>query len=133
VIEIIRWRAAVAIVYALGIFALSSLPLSLLGRIGLTSLMINLGHVPLFAGLGAVVFAALIGPLLRCVAAAALLCAAVAVADEWYQQFVPGRVPDLGDLVSDGLGIALGIGFVAVLRVARSRARTGLGKGGIEE
>jgi len=133
VIEIIRWRAAVAILYVLGIFALSSLPLSLLGRMGLTAFMINLGHVPLFAGLGAVVFAALVGPLLGCVAAAGLLCAAVAVADEWYQQFVPGRVPDLGDLVSDALGIALGIGFVAILRVARSRARTELSKGGLEK
>jgi VanZ family protein len=38
------------------------------------------------------------------------------VSDEFHQSFVPGRVPDLLDLVSDGLGAALALAAWWVLR-----------------
>jgi VanZ family protein len=38
------------------------------------------------------------------------------VSDEFHQSFVPGRVPDLLDLVSDGLGAALALTVWRALR-----------------
>ncbi len=36
-----------------------------------------------------------------------------ALTDEFHQAFVPGRHPDVGDLVCDGLGAILGLGLWA--------------------
>ena len=50
--------------------------------------------------------------------AVGLLVATYAVVDEWTQRFIPGRTPDLMDVVADLAGMALAmVGYLAV-RVA---------------
>ena len=41
-------------------------------------------------------------------------CFAFALFDEWYQQFTPGRTPDLADALADAVGASAG--FLLVLR-----------------
>lgn len=43
------------------------------------------------------------------------------VSDEFHQAFVPGRVPDVLDLVSDGLGAAAGLAAWGMLRRITAR------------
>lgn len=114
-ITVVPRRALVALLYMVGIFALSSLPELGLRRLGLPLSVLNFGHVPLYAGLAGITLWALEGPGLVRVAAAAIICALVAVSDEWHQTFVPGRVADVQDLMADGAGIVLGITVVAGL------------------
>jgi VanZ family protein len=47
------------------------------------------------------------------------------VSDEFHQSFVPGRVPDILDLVSDGLGAALALAAWRGLRRRRRQHRLG--------
>lgn len=108
-------RAALAVAYMVGIFSLSSLSGSQLARIGLWDLLVELGHIPLFAGLAAATLWALVGRRLPCALAAGLVCGAFAITDEWHQAYVPGRVPSLDDLAADGAGIAIGVAIVSAL------------------
>lgn len=60
----------------------------------------------------------------RCLAAV-VLAAAYGATDEFHQSFVPGRSPDLADLVADAFGAALAVGVVgasAILFGGRSVA-----------
>jgi len=43
------------------------------------------------------------------------------VLDEWHQSFVPGRDPSFGDLLADGVGVALGV-LLGGLLLARTRS-----------
>ena len=127
-IRVLPRRALVALVYMAFISILSSLPASALIRLGLSSFLLNLGHVPLYAGLGAVTFWSLEGRRVATFAAAAVICGAFAVFDEWYQQFIPGRAPQVEDVLVDAAGILIGIAIVAALpegwrRVAPNRKR----------
>ncbi len=107
-------RVAVALLYMGLIVLLSAAHPFQLGSLGLSQRALNLGHVPLFAGLAWVTFWALVGPRLQCALGAAMICGLFALIDEWHQNFVPGRVASLDDLAADGAGIVLGIA-VAVL------------------
>ena len=94
------------------------------------SLLLNLGHVPLFGFLA--------GSFLLCLGAEAPFkrgaCAAtvgltlgVGWLDEWHQGTVPGRHADVRDLVTDLLGCLLAVGIARwasrlPLRVARAAA-----------
>jgi len=108
-------RALFAGVYMTGIFVLSSLSATEVARMGLPSGLLDLGHVPLFAGLAAVSLWALVGSRWHCAAVALALCAIFAITDEWHQAWVPGRVPALEDLIADGAGILIGVTLVTVL------------------
>ena len=55
-------RALFAGVYMAGIFVLSSLSATEIAGLGLPAGLLDLGHVPLFAGLAAVTLWALVGP-----------------------------------------------------------------------
>ena len=126
---VVPWRAAVAVAYMVGIFALSSLPSSVFANLGLPAALGNLAHVPLFAGLACVTLWALVGPPLRSALLAALACLIFAATDEWHQAFTPGRVPEVADLFADAAGILLGIAAFALLpadwRTARERGGPG--------
>jgi VanZ family protein len=39
------------------------------------------------------------------------LAVAYGVTDEWHQSFVPGRVPDVADVLTDFLGAAMAVAF----------------------
>lgn len=41
------------------------------------------------------------------------------VSDEWHQSFVPGRTPDIMDVLTDAIGAA--VGLVLIHQLARSR------------
>lgn len=60
----------------------------------------------------------------RCLVAV-LLAVAYGITDEFHQSFVPGRSPDVADLVADGLGASLAVGLLgasAILFRGRSNA-----------
>jgi VanZ family protein len=57
--------------------------------------------------------------------AAVLFCILYGASDEFHQSFVPGRTPDLRDLVSDGAGAALGAGALLLLKGIRARRSAG--------
>jgi VanZ family protein len=42
------------------------------------------------------------------------LCFLYGISDEWHQSFVPGRMPDLLDIVNDVIGACLGMLGVTV-------------------
>lgn len=86
----------------------------------------NLLHLPLFGGLALTWRITLpglgIGP--RTAAAwAAALALVTGLADEWHQQFVPGRFPSATDLILDGMGIALALGLYTGVRRRRNARR----------
>ena len=43
---------------------------------------------------------------------AVLLAVGYGVTDEWHQSFVPGRTPELRDLLADAVGSTFGAGVV---------------------
>jgi hypothetical protein len=130
-------RALFAGVYMTAIFVLSSLSATEVARLGLPSGLLDLGHVPLFAGLAAVTLWALVGSRWHCAAAAMVLCAIFAITDEWHQAWVPGRVPALEDLIADGAGILIGVALVTALpdgwRGAVASEASEAREGGVEE
>ena len=58
-------------------------------------------------------------PLRRAVAAVLVGASAFGSADEWHQQFVPGRSQDGADWLADTLGAASGITLALALRPRR--------------
>jgi VanZ family protein len=102
----------VPLAYMAGVFFLSSLPGSQLRRLGLSALMWDLAHVPLFAGLAWATLWAIQGSVRPRVLWVAAACLAFAVSDELHQMFVPGRFFSWGDLAADSMGIGVGIAVV---------------------
>jgi VanZ family protein len=51
-----------------------------------------------------------------------LFCLIYGFSDEWHQSFVPGRTPDLGDWVTDGLATVTTIGMLFARRPERQVA-----------
>ena len=115
-IKVVPSRAAFALAYMAAMLFLSSLPGREVARFGLSLFLLNLGHVPLFAGLAWVTLSAFVGPTRGRVILTAAICLLFAVLDEWHQSFVPGRVAALGDVMADAAGIALGIALREGLR-----------------
>ncbi len=115
-IKVVPSRAGVALAYMAAMLFLSSLPGREVARFGLSLFLLNLGHVPLFAGLAWVTLSAFVGPTRGRVILTAAICLLFAVLDEWHQSFVPGRVAALGDVMADAGGITLGIALREGLR-----------------
>ena len=102
-------RALVPLVYMVGVFFLSSLPGSELRRLGLTALLADFVHLPLFAGLAWATLWAVQGPVLPRLLWVGAACLAFAVSDELHQTLVPGRYFSLRDLAADTVGVGFGI------------------------
>jgi VanZ family protein len=102
-------RALLPVAYMLVVFALSSIPQRELNAWGLSRLMWDLGHIPLYAGLAWVTLWAVLGPPLHRVLWVGVACLAFALSDEIHQNFVPGRVFSWVDVGADALGIAAGL------------------------
>jgi hypothetical protein len=107
---VIHWRRSWVVgLYMVGLIVLSSLPAGSLAAMGLRGVRLDAAHVPLYAGLALVtLWAARAAWPLR-IALTGAACTVFALADEWYQGFVPGRVPQLEDLFLDGIGIVVGL------------------------
>ncbi len=123
-IRVLPLRLLVPLLYMGAVFYLSSLSARELQRWGVTTLLANLAHVPLYAGLAWATLWAVVGPLGPRLACVGLGCLAFAVTDEFHQNFVPGRVFSLGDVGADALGIGLGIavGLWASSRTGKERS-----------
>jgi VanZ family protein len=115
-ISIVPVRALVALMYMAGVLGLSALPGRQIARLGITSYLIDLAHIPLFAGLTLVTLWAVVGPRALRVGLVAAAILAFATVDEALQRWVPGRVSSLADLGRDVAGIALGIAISEALR-----------------
>ena len=50
-------------------------------------------------------------PLRKKVLFVLLLCCFYAITDEWHQSFVPGRGPEVRDVIMDTLGSSMGMGI----------------------
>jgi VanZ family protein len=87
------------------------------------------GHGIGYGLLGAVLLRALAGGraagvTLRVVLLTILCATAYGVTDEFHQSFVPGRSPDVHDVMADGAGASLvAVGGWAILRTAALRHR----------
>jgi VanZ family protein len=108
-IRVLPARMLLPLAYMAGVFFLSSLPASQIHQLGLSAMVVNLGHVPLFSGLAWATLWAIQGTTSRRIACVAAICLGFALLDEYHQTFVPGRYFSLWDLFLDALGIALGI------------------------
>lgn len=78
----------------------------------------TLGHVTVYAVLAALVWWALAGTGVSGGWRAGLAVAVAVlygVTDEWHQSFVPGRTPDVRDIVADTVGAVLAIAVVTWL------------------
>ena len=85
-------------------------------------------HVGTYAALGLAVFRAFADARLERMTpsralAAVLFCILYGVSDEFHQSFVPGRTPDVRDLVADGVGAALGAGALLLVKAVWMRTR----------
>jgi VanZ family protein len=103
--------AVVTIGYMAWIFYLSSLPGSATGpNTPFWRFVSNVGHVPLFAGLGLCLAMALARwPWPSRGMATLVLGLAYAIFDEWHQSWIPGRSGSVYDVLLDGVGILLAI------------------------
>jgi VanZ family protein len=115
------------VAYLVGIYWLSSLPGLGVGRNPVIRLVLNLFHIPLFAGLAFCFFRALSWRegrqqvTWRLLGLTFLVTGALAGLDEWHQSFVPGRQSNMKDFLLDLLGIG---GMLLILRLrARRQAR----------
>lgn len=120
--RIIDWAPAAAI--ALAIFAASSF----------SRLPVPPGasdkalHAIAFGALGACILSALSGRQMARVRArdamlAVLLATLYGVSDEFHQRFVPGRTPDVADIVADARGAAIAAGAAWTCSIIASSYR----------
>lgn len=110
------WYGLATLLYMVGITLLSSIP----GRTGhrntLVEFGLNLGHIPLFAGLTILLIETIAPKRRQYLATPACMGAALtlmifAAADEWHQAFVPGRSSSIMDFGLDMMGIGAVILF----------------------
>jgi VanZ family protein len=111
-----------AVLYMTAIFILSSI--SDLGPppIGASDKSL---HMLMYSGLGALVLyplahGALAGVTWRRGLAAIVIATLYGVSDEFHQSFVPGRTPEMLDVVADGVGAACGVVVIGLLAAARA-------------
>ena len=84
-------------------------------------------HLTTYAVLGLLMIRALAGGRVRGVTAnramlALLLTVLYGVADEFHQSFVPGRTPDLMDVVADAVGASIGVAAWCLMSAFMSRS-----------
>ena len=117
-------RAVCVLAYMAGIFLLSYLTGNLVDFWGITDTLVYLAHVPLYAGLGGLLYWALLKQetMLR-VAYAFTLGTLFAACDEVHQHFVPGQTFSKSDIDMDLLGVAIGI--IVVILFPKVKALTG--------
>jgi VanZ family protein len=100
--------------YACVIFVATSIPGDRLALVGDVETVDRWLHVLLYVPLAVLVFGALRRtyphlPLAHYGIATVLLCSAFGVLDELHQRLIPGRSCDVGDMIADAIGSALGV------------------------
>ena len=120
-------RAVVAGLYLLGMLLATLGSGQLLPGYRLPPGLVDLGHVPLFAGLCLVLLWAVQGAMAPRIGSVAIFCLIFAGVDEWAQQFTPDRVPEMKDFAANvagvGIGLVVGIGWIRGLSRAPVQPR----------
>ena len=115
-IRLLPGRSFVAALYLLVMLAATLGSGRAILELGVPSRLLDLGHVPLFAGLCLILLWAVRGPLAPRLWVVTVFCLLFAGVDEWAQRFAVDRVPELGDFAADvagvGLGLAIGFGII---------------------
>ena len=128
-ITLLPGRAAVAAIYLAGMLAATLASGRAILGLRLPPEYLDLGHVPLFAGLCLILLWAVRGPLAPRLWVVAIFCLLFAGVDEWAQRFVPDRVSELKDFAANiagvGLGLAIGVGFIKGAPAAPTLRRGG--------
>lgn len=121
-----RLSLPVALAYMAAVLLMSSVP-GVIPEDGVTLYRVfvwvppgiqNFMHIPVYAGL-AFVWCGVLDPRLSrrwCILGAFLIATGFGVIDEWYQSFIPGRFSSLGDIISNALGAAIGVGVFSHIR-----------------
>ena len=121
------WYGLATLLYMVGITLLSSIPRSPTPHHTLVEYSMNLGHIPLFAGL-TILLIKTIAPKQRQSLAtrtctwAAMLLIAFAAFDEWHQAFVPGRSGSVIDFLLDLMGIGAVLLFFRLSALASEQS-----------
>lgn len=115
-----RW--APPIVWGAFILVLTSLPASTIPQAPYFPGADKVVHAALYAVLGALAARALARTTKGAIVGAFLVLALFGAADEWHQQFVPGRYQDVADWTADALGGAIGISLALMTRRRREPA-----------
>jgi VanZ family protein len=110
-----RWRWAVPVSVMAGILAATSWPTPP----HMPGSSDKLVHFSAYALLGGTVAWAAEARSLRDALAWMLLVSALGAADEWHQQFIPGRRMDARDWLADTAGAVSGLSLVTALRRRR--------------
>lgn len=117
-----RWSPV--LLWCLAILALSSIPGSTIGRVGLR-IPDKLIHGIEYSILGYLALRQQLGDASisrrRAVLTTLVLGVAVGALDESYQRLVPQRTPSWGDLLADTIGVSVGILLALWLHVWRRR------------
>ncbi len=106
--NLIRITSSILAVYWLAIFVATHLPGSALPPLGSDKAY----HLMAFFGLSVLlswVLSQKIAAARTWVIAVLVITISYAIFDEWSQQFVPNRTPDISDVVADACGSALGV------------------------
>lgn len=108
VMTLLRLTSSVLAVYWVAIFIATHLPGSSLPKLGSDKVY----HLAAFFGLS-VLLSWVMSHKIAGAGSRALVVLAIAISyaifDEWTQQFVPNRTPDLADAFADSCGAALGV------------------------
>ncbi|TCS83213.1 VanZ family protein [Tepidibacillus fermentans] len=104
-----KWIPSIFVM--IGIFYLSSRTGSELNQMFPFFKDLNWGHLVAYFILAMTFIYALIGkfPLIKSMVVAVVLSVIYGLTDEWHQMYVPGRTPDIHDLVNDFIGAIVGV------------------------
>ncbi len=120
IIALLRMVTLILGIYWIALFVATHLPAAHVPNMGSDKVQ----HLIAFAGLGVLLNWAIglrINRISTQVGIAWLIAVAYAAIDEWSQQFVVGRTPDVADALADACGAALGIVMFQLLRTQRYR------------
>lgn len=114
--RIIPIRFLAVLAYMAAVLALTTLPGRQVARLGVSGALLDLAHIPLFAGLTLVTLWAVVGPRVQRLTLVVIAIVAFAAVDEWLQRFVPGRVASFADFVRDVIGVGIGVAIAEASR-----------------
>jgi VanZ family protein len=121
----VRWLAALAWMGLIYFFSAQS-RFAILDRAWRPDLLAIAAHFIEYAVLAVLLWLALRGTvsLARFATPVAFVLAVLyAISDEWHQSFVPGRYPDLRDVLVDALGALVALWLIRKLSLAHLRQR----------
>lgn len=122
--RILPLRGLAALTYLIGVLVLTTLPGREVSSWGVSDVLLDLAHVPLFAGLTLVTLWAVLGPRVPRLLLVTASIVAFAAIDEGLQLLVPGRFASFGDVLRDIVGVGIGAAvFEGIQPLANGRKK----------